>query len=481
MPYNRVPLAPFTAATAEQINAEFAKIEAELRSLGLIVANIEVGTGTARFTWTAYADSADGSANFTTGSPGNRAFIGQAFNRTSATPSTFPEDYVWTRLKGADGSDGADGTDGSYFENRYVRQWAPPLPATGAVPAGTSTVLPAGVERLWMTTAKKDGAGGLLSAWSVWQSLSGVMLRGVYAAAEPYFADDAATYAGGTYRARGATTGNAPSGTASGNAWWDVIAAPGGTGSPATPDAPASDTIVLTSSAAGVNLRTLANTAGYTGNGDADFTFEVPNGVTITGVGNGAAAIDTGVWPSTSYTIALTLVVKSGGIVQGGGGLGGFGASYGAAAEPGGRGGDAISCSEDLAITIDAGGIVRSGGGGGAGGAGSVSGWPEPTSYGGGGGGGGAPNGSGGDGGYGDGMITPDGPNGQAGAEGTSAGGAGGASGGGESSPGGNGGAFGQAGQNSAGVLGGQPGAAVRKNGRTVPITNNGTMIGVAA
>ncbi|WP_162895834.1 hypothetical protein [Novosphingobium sp. THN1] len=60
-------------------------------------------------------------------------------------------------------------------------------------------------------------------------------------------------------------------------------------------------------------MRTIADAAGYTGLSDATITFNIPSGVTITGVGNGGIAIDSGTWPSASYTIALTIVVQNGG------------------------------------------------------------------------------------------------------------------------------------------------------------------------
>lgn len=56
--------------------------------------------GTTYYTWYAYADAADGSFNFTTGSPGSRQFQGIAYNKTTATESTNPADYAWSDYVG---------------------------------------------------------------------------------------------------------------------------------------------------------------------------------------------------------------------------------------------------------------------------------------------------------------------------------------------------------------------------------------------
>jgi YD repeat-containing protein len=224
-----------------------------------------------------------------------------------------------------------------------------------------------------------------------------------------------------------------------------------------------------------VNLRTLANTAGYNGAQNANITFEVGNAVTITGNAGGGIAIDSGTWPGSPYTITLTLVVKNGGVVRGGGGNGGAAGSYGAGS-PGGAGGDAIHCRLPMSVTIESGGQARGGGGGGGGASSVEEGWEEPQYRSGGGGGGGAPNGSGGagEGGASNGSDAT-----------TSGGGAGGAGGNGGVS-GGVGGAYGTSGNNGQGWLspsapggaGGAGGYCIRKNGHTVTVTNNGTISG---
>lgn len=221
-----------------------------------------------------------------------------------------------------------------------------------------------------------------------------------------------------------------------------------------------------------VNLRTLANSAGYNGAQNATVVFEVGNGVTITGAANGGIAIDSGTWPTGSYTIALSLVVKNGGIVRGGGGRGGDAAQdAGGAGSPGG---DAVYCRLPMNVTFDSGSQAR-GGGGGGGGAPSI--WEWWTEYrAGGGGGGGAPNGAGGTGDSGAGN----------GASGTTSGGGAGGNGYNGGQNGGSGGGYGANGYNASGWLnppasggpGGAAGYCVRKNGHTVNVTNNGSTSG---
>lgn len=351
---------------------------------------------------------------------------------------------------------------------KFKRQNAAPATPTGDNPAGWSDGVPAGTETLWLIRGTKTSAGALIGVWTTPRAISGITPRGAYAAATAYYTLNAVTYNGGTYVAIVDTTGNAPSGTAEANAWWDVLAAPGAAGPPATPPGAFSATINLTSGAA-INLRTVADAAGYTGMSDATVTFKVPNGVTIRGLSSGGRGIDTGTWPG-GYTIALTLVIESGGIVDGGGGAGGS-----ASGGDGNPGGDAIYVQHAVSggITINSGGTVRGGGGGGGASAGYLNTPPlqqvsvDDPYVGGSGGGGGAPNGAGGSGESGQ-NGGADGTNGAAGT--TSGGGAGAASGG----------TFATAGGSSSG-LGGAAGFAVRKNGHAATVTNNGTMVGSAA
>lgn len=276
-----------------------------------------------------------------------------------------------------------------------------------------------------------------------------------------------------------------PSGDQNATAYWGVLAAPGEPGTPASPPSAFTATIDLTSTSSGVNLRTLADAAGYAG-GDATVTFEVESGVTVTGLTgspNGGYAIDTGIWPSDTYTIDLALTIKNGGKVYGGGGRGAGGASLPGTGHPAGAGGDAIYCREAIDITIDAGGELKGGGGGGGGGEGwyliDSEGSPSDNLSGGD-GGGGFPNGTGAN----PGTTSGGGSGGTGLTLGPRTSGAGGAGGGAAAT--GTTGAAATGSENpmnfkSSATVGVVGGYAVRKNGETVNVTNNGTMTGTAA
>jgi len=221
------------------------------------------------------------------------------------------------------------------------------------------------------------------------------------------------------------------------------------------------------------NLRTLANNAGYTGGAGANYQFVVASGVTITGAAGGGKGVDTGTWPSDAV---LTLIVS--GNVYGGGGTGGNGCNMGANngnGYPGGAGGDAVYAQAPLTITVNASGSLKGGGGGGGGGGGQSF---TGSSIGGDGGGGGFPNGAGGAG--------SSGSAGDAAAAGSAGTTSGGGSGGASGPPGGTGGGAGAAGSSGTtgtgtGGAGGAAGYAVRKNGKTVTVTNNGAVTGTVA
>ncbi|MEQ1709497.1 MAG: RHS repeat domain-containing protein, partial [Terricaulis sp.] len=141
-------------------------------------------------------------------------------------------------------------------------------------------------------------------------------------------------------------------------------------GSPPPPPPPPStftQTIAITGTGP-VNLRSLADAVGYNGAQNANVTYTLASGVTITGVAgnanapNGAIALDTGTWPNGTYTISLAIQIT--GNVHGGGGVGGAGG-----VSTGGAGGDSIYCRLPISIAVNTGGAVRGGGGGGGGGA----------------------------------------------------------------------------------------------------------------
>ncbi|MGN6817792.1 MAG: phage tail protein [Sphingomonas sp.] len=351
----------------------------------------------------------------------------------------------------------------AYRDIKFRRSYSQPTTPSGDNPAGWSDGIPAGTETIWSSTALKTAGGTLVGVWSTPQARSGLTPRGDYSSGATYYLNNSVGYGGGSYVAtQDNFTGHPPSGTAQANAWWDVLAAPGNPGTPATAPGAFSASIALTGGSA-INLRSLADAAGYTGASDATVTFTVPTGVTIRGLSSGIG-IDTGTWPTSSYAISLTLVVQSGAAVEGGGGDGGRGGGGN-----GGDGGDAIYVRTPMSggITINSGGSVIGGGGGGGGGLSTGTG----GKIGGGGGGGGAPNGNGGEPDAG--WITDGNP----GNSGTDAGGGTGGTPG-----GGAGGGYATAGTNSSngGGAGGGAGFAVRKNGNAVVVTNNGTMTGTA-
>lgn len=384
---------------------------------------------------------------------------------------------------------------GNYTDFKWKRSASAPATPTGNNPSGWSDGIPTGTDTIWVSFATKNTAGNVIGVWSPPERMTPTVFRGAYSSGTTYYLYDVVTFGGGTYISTQNNFSNqAPSGTGNATAYWDVMAAPGDDGAPGNPPAGFNATINLSSGAA-VNLRTVADANGYTGLSDATVTFKVPNGVICRGLSGAGYGIDTGVWPS-GYAIALTLIIESGGIVDGGGGEGGTGGSV-ADGGAGGNGGDAIYLRVNMSggITIDSGGTVRGGSGGGGGGGGRawdvlVGGETQYRTSGGSGGGGGFPNGAGGSGGTGD-FAT--GANGNAGT--TTAGGTGGGGGTGLVGAGGNGGgvaaASGTAGSaptsttgtsyiNYSGGAAGVAGYAVRKNGFTATVTNNGTMTGTA-
>lgn len=481
MAYNRSEITAHTRATSQAMNAEFTKIQQAFEEVSERLNALIVGDGQPSFMWVAYADSADGTANFTTDEPGARKYIGIAYNRALPEESTIPSDYAWSRFRGQDGQNGQDGTNGTngsagqngtFVDFRFQRASVQPETPLPAEPAGWSNTIPIGTGVLWFITARKTATNILLSPWSVPERISSLPPPTQYDATKTYHEGDMVLFNGGTYIAIAPTvTGTAPSGTDQANSYWDVIASPGTAGTPATPPSSFSATIDLASTATGVNLRTIAEGAGYTGMSDADITFVVPNGVTIIGTGNGGNAIDTGTWPS-AYTVALSLTVASGGKVYGGGGRGGAGGS-GQGGMAGSKGGDGLFARNAIDVEVAAGGQIAGAGGGGGG----ANGWLspnlyEPMSHGGGGGGGGFPNGAGGAAGFGD---SADGNAGQAGTL------LGGGTGGTSNGNGGTGWIGGAMAAVGGGVRGGAAGFAIRKNSHTVDVVNNGSIVGAVA
>lgn len=69
----------------------------------LVLGTVLVG---ANYTWIAYANNSTGTAGFTTGVWSGQTYLGLAVNKTTATKSTNPADYTWSRMEGAPGAEG---------------------------------------------------------------------------------------------------------------------------------------------------------------------------------------------------------------------------------------------------------------------------------------------------------------------------------------------------------------------------------------
>ena len=69
--------------------------------------------GVTYYTWIRYADNAQGGG--ISNNPTGKAYIGFAYNKTSAVESNTPSDYTWSEIKGEQGVPGAPGADGKIY------------------------------------------------------------------------------------------------------------------------------------------------------------------------------------------------------------------------------------------------------------------------------------------------------------------------------------------------------------------------------
>lgn len=69
--------------------------------------------GSVTYTWIKYADNAAGGG--LADDPTGKAYIGFAYNKSSAIESTTPADYTWSLIKGTDGQPGGTGPSGATF------------------------------------------------------------------------------------------------------------------------------------------------------------------------------------------------------------------------------------------------------------------------------------------------------------------------------------------------------------------------------
>jgi len=109
---------PIVGAT---FNAKWADAYAAVAALQAAIQGQPGADGTTFYDWHAYADSADGTVNFTTGAPLGRTWQGVRHGNTSPTESTNPADYTWTPYAGPS-SVGFAGSSGTQVSgNKIVR------------------------------------------------------------------------------------------------------------------------------------------------------------------------------------------------------------------------------------------------------------------------------------------------------------------------------------------------------------------------
>lgn len=125
----RKEIASVTAGTPYQLAVSYRVrgVIGARRVLGPVTTGDYVGIqgprgadGQPTFIWVAFADSEDGSINFTTEAPGSRKYLGLAPNKSSPFESTNPADYSWTRIEGPQGTAGVPGPPGPNGEPTYT-------------------------------------------------------------------------------------------------------------------------------------------------------------------------------------------------------------------------------------------------------------------------------------------------------------------------------------------------------------------------
>lgn len=77
--------------------------------------------GITYYDWYAYADSPDGTVNFSVGDPGDRGYQGVARNKTTPTESSSPTDYTWSPYRGPPGFGLANRAGMAISSNKIVR------------------------------------------------------------------------------------------------------------------------------------------------------------------------------------------------------------------------------------------------------------------------------------------------------------------------------------------------------------------------
>lgn len=138
--------------------------------------------GLTLYTWFAYANSPDGVTDFTTGEWVDQEYIGLAFNKYTNVESTDPADYTWSKFKGTAGTSSSV-IISSLQAFKYT--------SGASIPSPTSIILNA------------DLTGGLTTyAWTYWNGSTWVSLSGTNNAQTYTLAYDNAAWSSDTLRIR---------------------------------------------------------------------------------------------------------------------------------------------------------------------------------------------------------------------------------------------------------------------------------------
>lgn len=123
--------------------------------------------GVTTYTWIKYADDAVGSG--LSDSPLNKAFIGLAYNKTSATESTTATDYTWSLIKGEKGDTGDIGPVGPAGVTTYTWiKYSDNADGTGLYDVPTATTLYIGI-----ATNKTVAAESTVKTDYIWSKFRG--------------------------------------------------------------------------------------------------------------------------------------------------------------------------------------------------------------------------------------------------------------------------------------------------------------------
>lgn len=144
---------PSALESTDPAQYSWAKIEGPQGTAG--VPGPPGANGEPTYVWIAYANNATGTADFTTGEPGSRAYIGLSPNRTAAAESSNPADYSWSKIEGPQGPVGPAGPTGATGATGSTGATGPQGPVGPQGPQGPQG--PAGSMRSAVTIA--IGAG----------------------------------------------------------------------------------------------------------------------------------------------------------------------------------------------------------------------------------------------------------------------------------------------------------------------------------